>query len=39
LRITKDIKSKIYALDDNSAIEIIDGNIKIISEGEFLEIN
>ena len=39
LEATKDIKSKIYALDDNSAIEIIDGNIKIISEGEFLEIN
>lgn len=39
LEATKDIKSKIYALDDNSAIEFIDGNIKIISEGEFLEIN
>lgn len=36
---TKDIKSKIYVLDDNSAIEVVDGNIKIISEGEFLEIN
>ena len=36
---TKDIKSKIYVLDDNSAIEVVDNNIKIISEGEFLEIN
>lgn len=39
LEATKDIKSKIYVLDDNSAIEVIDGNTKIISEGEFLEIN
>lgn len=39
LEATKDIKNKIYALDDNSAIEVIDDNIKIISEGEFLEIN
>jgi peptidase E len=39
LNATKDIKNKIYALDDNSAIEFIDGDIKIISEGKFLEIN
>lgn len=39
LEATKDIKSKIYVLDDNSAIEVIDNNAKIISEGEFLEIN
>lgn len=39
LNATQDIKNKIYAIDDNSAIEFIDGNIKIISEGEFLEIN
>lgn len=36
---TKDIKNKIYAIDDNSAVEFVDNNIKIISEGEFLEIN
>lgn len=35
----KEIKNKIYALDDNSALEIVDNNIKIISEGNFLEIN
>ena len=39
LEATKDIKNKIYALDDNSALEIIDKNVKIISEGNFLEIN
>ncbi len=39
LEATKDIKSKIYALDDNSAIEVIDGNTKIISDGDFLEVN
>lgn len=36
---TKEIKNKIYAIDDNSAVEFIDGNINIISEGSFLEIN
>lgn len=30
---------KIYAMDDNSAIQIIDGNIKIVSEGTWLELN
>lgn len=39
LEATKDINGKIYALDDNSAIEVFDDNTKIISEGEFLEIN
>ncbi len=39
LEATKEIKNKIYALDDNSALEIVDNNIKIISEGNFLEIN
>jgi len=39
LEAIKDIKNKVYVLDDNSAIEVVDGIIKIISEGEFLEIN
>lgn len=39
LEAVKEIKNKIYALDDNSALEIFDNNIKIISEGNFLEIN
>ncbi len=36
---TKDVKNKIYAIDDNSAVEVVGNNIKIISEGEYLEIN
>jgi dipeptidase E len=30
---------KIYALDDNSAIKVIDGTVEIISEGVFYEFN
>lgn len=30
---------KIYALDDNSALKIIDRKVEIISEGEYLEYN
>ncbi len=30
---------KIYVLDDNSALKVIDGKIEIISEGEYLEFN
>jgi dipeptidase E len=30
---------KIYAADDNSAIKIVDGNIEIITEGSWLELN
>jgi dipeptidase E len=36
---TQDIKNKIYALDDNSAVEVVNGNVKVVSEGKFLEIN
>lgn len=36
---TKEVKNKIYVIDDNSAIEVVDNKVKIISEGEFLEIN
>ncbi len=30
---------KIYALDDNSAIKVVDGKVEIVSEGEWLEFN
>ena len=30
---------KIYALDDNSALSVVDGEVKIISEGEYLVFN
>ncbi len=37
--IAKDIPGVIYALDDNSALKIIDGKVEIISEGEYLVLN
>lgn len=35
----KDIKDKIYVMDDNSAIKIVDDKMEIISEGVWFEIN
>lgn len=35
----KDIRGKVYAMDDNSALKIIDGNVEIISEGKYLIFN
>lgn len=35
----KGISEKIYALDDNSALKVIDGKVEIISEGEWVEFN
>jgi len=32
----KDIRGKVYAMDDNSALKIVDGKIEIISEGKYL---
>jgi len=36
---TKDMTEKIYALDDQSALKIIDGAAEIISEGKYFIIN
>lgn len=33
------LTKKIYALDDQGAIQIVDGQIKIITEGQYLEFN
>lgn len=33
------LQKKVYALDDNSALKIIDGKVEVISEGEYLEFN
>lgn len=33
------LTDKVYALDDNSALKVIDGNIEVISEGEWKEYN
>lgn len=35
----KDFSDTIYALDDNSAIKVIDGKVEVISEGEYLILN
>jgi len=37
--VTKDIKDKIYVLDDDSALKIVDGNVEVISEGKWFAIN
>lgn len=34
-----EMAEKIYVMDDNSAIKIVDGVVEIISEGEYLEYN
>lgn len=36
---TKGMLEKIYALDDNSALKVIDGKVEVVSEGKWLEIN
>lgn len=35
----KDIKGRVYAMDDNSALKIVDGKVEIISEGKYLIFN
>lgn len=35
----KSIKRKIYALDDNSALKVVDGKVEVISEGEWFGVN
>jgi len=37
--VTKDITKKIYVLDDNSALKIVDGKVEVISEGKWFVIN
>jgi len=33
------VSSKVYILDDDSAVKVVDGKDKIISEGEYLVFN
>ncbi len=33
------IKDKVYALDDQSALKIVDGKVTVITEGDYLEFN
>jgi len=35
----KGIIDKVYALDDQSALKIVDGKVTVITEGEYLEFN
>ena len=35
-RIAKKLKQPLYAMDDNSAVEVVDGKIRVVSEGEYL---
>lgn len=35
----KDMPEKVYALDDQSALKVVDGKVEIISEGEYLVFN
>lgn len=37
--VAKDMREKIYVLDDESAIKIVDDKIEVISEGKWFEIN
>lgn len=36
---TESMKEKIYVMDDQGALKIIDGKVEIITEGKYLEIN
>lgn len=38
-KIAEEIPKKIYALDDQSALKIVDGKVEIVTEGEYLEFN
>lgn len=38
-KVTEGMKEKMYAMDDDGALKIIDGKIEIISEGKYLEFN
>jgi len=37
--VAKTLPKKIYALDDQSALKVIDGRVEIITEGQYLELN
>jgi len=37
--VTKDITKRIYVMDDNSALKIVDDKIDVVSEGKWFELN
>lgn len=36
---SKDLKEPVYALDDNSALKIVDNKVEVVSEGKYLTFN
>ena len=36
---TEGMKEKVYAMDDNSALRIVDGNVEVVSTGEWFVVN
>ncbi len=38
-KVASEISKKIYFLDDQSALKIIDGKVEVVSEGKYLEFN
>lgn len=38
-KVTNDMGKKIYVIDDQSAVKVIDGDVEIVSEGKFLVLN
>jgi len=36
---SKDLKEPVYALDDDSALTVVDGKVEIVSEGKYLTFN
>lgn len=39
IEVAKTLPKKIYALDDHSALKVVDGEVEVISEGKYLEFN
>ena len=37
--VAKTLPKKIYSLDDQSALKVIDGKVEVITEGKYLEFN
>ena len=37
--IAKELKEPMYAIDDQTAIKVVDGKVEVVSEGEYLEFN
>ena len=38
-KIAENLEKKVYALDDNSALSVVDGSVQVISEGDYLIFN